>query len=310
MTFDAHKNFAYSTVATAPSTPTAGTSLVVASGHGTRFPAVPFNATIWAAGEIATPANSEIVRVTAISTDTLTIVRAQETADGGPSARTVLVGDQIAATITNKTLKDIEQTDGWMPQTDTWTYASATTFTIAGDFTGVLQAGMPIALTQTTQKYFYITQAPTYSSPNTTVTISGGTDYTLANAAITSPKISRVRSPFGFPSEFYDSGNNSFFSFNGKELIQHGTQTTTCPNSSAQVQAALITLTVPYSSANYSISTMAGPGANFGSQYEGPLCIYTTYTASTFRFNLGCTSGSWGGDRDADVLWKTVGRVT
>lgn len=101
---DAHKNLAYSTVATAPSPASSGTSLVVASGHGTRFPAVPFNATIWPTASIPDPSNAEIVRVTAISTDTLTITRAQEST----SARTVIVGDQIAATITAKTLTDVE----------------------------------------------------------------------------------------------------------------------------------------------------------------------------------------------------------
>lgn len=101
---DTHKNLAYSTVATAPSPASSGTSLVVASGHGTRFPTVPFNATIWADGDIPDPANAEIVRVTAISTDTFTITRAQE----GTSARSVIVGDNIAATITAKTLTDVE----------------------------------------------------------------------------------------------------------------------------------------------------------------------------------------------------------
>lgn len=104
MAFDAHKNFATSTVATAPSPAASGTSLVVASGEGARFPAVPFNATVWPSGALPTPANAELVRVTAISTDTFTITRAQEST----SARTVLVGDQIAATITAKTLTDIE----------------------------------------------------------------------------------------------------------------------------------------------------------------------------------------------------------
>lgn len=99
---DAHKNFAVSTVATAPSPATSGTSLVVGSGHGTRFPAVPFNATIWPSTGAADPSNAEIVRVTAISTDTFTITRAQEST----SARTVIVGDRIAATITAKTLND------------------------------------------------------------------------------------------------------------------------------------------------------------------------------------------------------------
>lgn len=101
---DARKNLAISTVATAPSPATSGTSLVVASGHGTRFPTPPFNATVWAVGSTPDPSNAEIVRVTAISTDTLTITRAQEST----TARTVIVGDQIADTITVKTFTDIE----------------------------------------------------------------------------------------------------------------------------------------------------------------------------------------------------------
>jgi hypothetical protein len=102
---DAHKNFAVSNVATAPSPAISGTSLVVTAGHGTRFPAAPFNATIWPAAVQPDPSNAEVVRVTAISTDTLTITRAQE----GSSAITVSVGDQIAATITDKVLKDAER---------------------------------------------------------------------------------------------------------------------------------------------------------------------------------------------------------
>jgi len=101
---DAHKNFARSTVATAPSPASSGTSLVVASGDGTKFPAVPFNAVIAPAGQEPTAANAEVVRVTAISTDTFTITRAQESS----SARTVLVGDEIIAGITAKTLTDAE----------------------------------------------------------------------------------------------------------------------------------------------------------------------------------------------------------
>lgn len=74
------------------------------SGHGARFPATPFQATIWPTGEIPHAGNAEIVRVTARSTDTLTIARAQE----GTSARTVVTGDQIAATVTNRMLDEIE----------------------------------------------------------------------------------------------------------------------------------------------------------------------------------------------------------
>lgn len=83
-----------STVATAPSPALSGTSLTVASGTGSKFPTPPFNATVWAAGSQPTTANSEIVGVTAITNDTFTITRAQ----AGSSARSIVVGDQIAAT--------------------------------------------------------------------------------------------------------------------------------------------------------------------------------------------------------------------
>lgn len=99
---DAHANFAYSTVATAPSPATSGTTLTVVSAS--TFPTPPFNATVWPVATTPTAANAEIVRVTNIAGGVLTILRAQE----GSSARAILVGDQIAATITAKTLTDVE----------------------------------------------------------------------------------------------------------------------------------------------------------------------------------------------------------
>jgi hypothetical protein len=106
MPYDAHKNFAYSTVATAPSPATTGTSLVVPSGDGSKFPTPPFNATVWPVAANPLTTNAEIIRCTAIVTDTLTIARAQE----GSTARSIVTGDQIAATITVKTLTDLETT--------------------------------------------------------------------------------------------------------------------------------------------------------------------------------------------------------
>jgi len=94
--------------------------------------------------------------------------------------------------------------DGWVDDTaDTWTYASADsptfTFTITGvDRTGVLTPGKRIKLTQTTVKYFIVT-ASSFGGGNTTVTIYGGTTYTLANAAISSNFHSFSKAPDGFP---------------------------------------------------------------------------------------------------------------
>jgi hypothetical protein len=92
---------------------------------------------------------------------------------------------------------------GWIDKTaETWTYAGASdpefTFTISGDQTSTYQAGQRLKLTQTTVKYFIITKVA-YGAPNTTVTIYGGTDYDLANAAISANYMSPVKAPFGFP---------------------------------------------------------------------------------------------------------------
>lgn len=100
---DAVKNFAYSLVATAPVPATSGTSLTVTASDGTKFPAVPFNATVWPVVLQPTVANAEIVTVTNIAGDVLTIVRQAE----GTSARTILIGDQIAMTVTAKVINDL-----------------------------------------------------------------------------------------------------------------------------------------------------------------------------------------------------------
>lgn len=101
---DAHNNFAYSLVATAPVPAASGTSLVVTAGQGALFPTPPFNVTVWPTGTMPLSTNAEIVRVTVKVGDTFTIVRTQEST----SARTIVVGDQIAETITAKTLTDVE----------------------------------------------------------------------------------------------------------------------------------------------------------------------------------------------------------
>ena len=73
------------------------------------------------------------------------------------------------------------------------------TFSLASDVTGVLSVGMRIKLTQTTAKYFIITGVGAYTGGKTIITVYGGTDYDLANAAITVPYYSIQKAPFGFP---------------------------------------------------------------------------------------------------------------
>ena len=99
---DAYKNLAAGVVLTPPTPAASGTSLELQPGHGLRLPVPPFNLTIWAANTLPVPPNAEIVRVTAIAGDLLTITRAVE----GTSARLILAGDFLAATITTKLINE------------------------------------------------------------------------------------------------------------------------------------------------------------------------------------------------------------
>ena len=89
------KDFATSLIATAPSPATSGTSLVLAAGMGARMPAVPFNAVVHPDGQLPTIDNAEQVLVTARTTDTLTITRAQ----GLTTAKSIAAGWRLSNSI-------------------------------------------------------------------------------------------------------------------------------------------------------------------------------------------------------------------
>ena len=102
MSFDAHSNFALTRIAVAPVPADSGTALGV--DDASVFPAPPFNVTVAPQNVLPTSANAEILRVTGIAGNTLTVSRAQE----GSTAKSIVIGWLIDATITKKTLTDIE----------------------------------------------------------------------------------------------------------------------------------------------------------------------------------------------------------
>jgi hypothetical protein len=114
MALDEAMNFAKATV-TVGNYDDTSTSIVVSAGHGARFPTPPFNVTWWNVTDYADPSDDpdvEIVRVTAISTDTLTVTRAQE----GTSATEKNISGkayQVIAGLTAKVINDdIPQVSG------------------------------------------------------------------------------------------------------------------------------------------------------------------------------------------------------
>ena len=87
---DAIKNFAYTTVTTAPSPATSGTTMSFAAGA--NLPVAPFNATAWPPNVQPLLSNAEIVRVGALSGNNATsITRATQST----TAKSIAVGWQI-----------------------------------------------------------------------------------------------------------------------------------------------------------------------------------------------------------------------
>ena len=80
---------------------------------------------------------------------------------------------------------------GWVPLPAT--YASATSFTLPGDWHTLLERGTKIKVTQGTDKYLYVYPDATYSSATglTTVPLIGGTNFSLSNTAISSAYFSK-----------------------------------------------------------------------------------------------------------------------
>jgi len=87
---------------------------------------------------------------------------------------------------------------GWQTGPGTWTYSSADSptfvLTTSVDLSSFIGVGARIKLTQTTEKFFIVTVIS-----GTTITLYGGTDYTLTAAAITNPYFSIMKAPIGFP---------------------------------------------------------------------------------------------------------------
>ncbi len=100
------KDFATADIITPPSPASSGTSLVVDSGQGARLPAVPFLAVAHPASEAPTLDNAEKIRVTAKSTDTLTIVRAQ----GDTTAKNIAAGWKLSNSLFLEDINGVQVT--------------------------------------------------------------------------------------------------------------------------------------------------------------------------------------------------------
>jgi hypothetical protein len=178
--------------------------------------------------------------------------------------------------------------DGWIPAEQTWTYASATTITVPSGAASRYQKGDKIKITNNSAtKYFYIVGVA-----DTVLTVTGGTDYTVHDSAITNPFFSKIENPQGFPQWFnysptwdgsgsmtvtYVGTQEQIFRVQGNSVFVNisGTQLTTGGSASSYV-----TMTLPVTPAYY---RNGGGAFIYDTSYKGGLWFVETNTTTPIR---------------------------
>ncbi len=202
---------------------------------------------------------------------------------------------------------------GWIPANDIWSYASTTTITVSSGALSRYQKGDKVKLTQSgTVKYFYIVNVT-----DTLLTVTGGSDYTLANASITDNYYSHSENPRSFPQRFNfvpswssltigNGTNTGNFQLIGKTLYFKVRFTF---GSSSSVSGN-ITLALPVSIGSYATIAIIGTGSVLAGGQGYPLfinksgVIYGVTTGSTYGGYISSTTTipvTWGSGYDMEI---------
>ena len=216
------------------------------------------------------------------------------TIGGGTTARTA-VALQIYGNITATEL------NGWNESGETWTYASATTFTVSGDRTPKFYTGLKLRLTQTTAKFFYVVSS-NFDDPGTTITITGGGDYTLANAAITAPYYSQGHPRF-FPDWFnwtpvFDGFASDPVGVHKFRVVGNACEVVVRHSTNGTSNATNFTMTLPITAATITNAAWSGPGA--GVNNGGNLAAAATMVVLSAGTTIICQK-DW-----ANAAWTNV----
>ena len=152
----------YASAPLAASISSSATTITVTSGQGALFPAVPAGSIFYATLTDSSN-NLEVVKVTARSTDSMTVVRAQE----GTTARAYAAADKLELRVTAAGLTNMVQLDGDQTIAGVKTFSSAIVANLTGNVTGNLTGNV-------TGNADTATATPKLASANFTIVESGG----------------------------------------------------------------------------------------------------------------------------------------
>ena len=201
------------------------------------------------------------------------------------------------------TARQIVTPDGWIAADETWTYASASTFTVGGDQTDKYKKGTRLKFTQTTVKYAVVIGS-SYGDPNTTVTIAVNDDYTIANAAISANYYSYTDNPQGYPHAFSFTSTLTGFSGTPTQDIGYnisGGLVTINYLISGTSNSATFNFTIPVTPNNFTdgyqayVCHIKNNGNNWLDQVGAVGIVNSTATAKVGRLPSSITANAYGG---------------
>lgn len=99
--------------------------------------------------------------------------------------------------------RQLRDNTGWVADENTWSFLSADSpsfvASVNANITGSVSVGMKTQLTHGGSDKFFIVTSVSITGSTSYVNLYGGTDYSLSAGAITNPKYSPEKTPFGFP---------------------------------------------------------------------------------------------------------------
>lgn len=193
--------------------PTSTLTASATSGASSLSVAAPSAPDAWAVGaQFRILIGTEIIVVTAASTSATTLTVVERGAEN-TTAAAHSSGADVNAVLTKSAIEEkfsqaAGAATGWFDDSgETWTYASGSgggtaTFTVNGDKTATFSPGTRVKLTQSATVKYFVVASSAVAAGTTTVTITAGSDYTLANSAISANFYSYASAPQGYPNAF------------------------------------------------------------------------------------------------------------
>lgn len=274
---------------------------------------ITWNSVVWTTGDVITEAKLDNMTANEQAYDShstqgllLDNGKALASKDSGGTAYDLL-------RLNTSNVTEFTAWDGWLklPTDNAATYASATTITnpTGIDWTTYIVKGMKLKITQTTDKFFVVVNVTA-----TTLTVTGGTDYTVANAAITAFYFSFVEMPKGYPDWFNYTPTLTGFSANPTDTAyRFKTKGRECTvlhreNTNGTSNATTFTATLPITAATvtngfWNGATGAGVDNTSNLTNPGRWGIVSAGTTVDFRKDIAGTAWTASGGKRINCVY-------